>query len=71
MPSFDAVCEPDMVEVKNAFDNAAREVGTRFDFKGTPAAAYASNAELATAGNWEVVKDLKNIPIVCLRHKIA
>ncbi len=40
-------------------------------FKGTPAAAYASNAELATAGNWEVVKDLKNIPIVCLRHKIA
>ena len=40
-------------------------------FIGTPAAAYASNAELATAANWQVVKDLKNIPIVCLRHKIA
>lgn len=40
-------------------------------FKGTPAAAYASNAELETAANWQVVKDLKNIPIVCLRHKIA
>lgn len=40
-------------------------------FVGTPAGAYASNAELAAAANWQVVKDLKNIPIVCLRHKIA
>lgn len=39
-------------------------------WKGTPAKAYASNSELATAANWEVVKDLKNIPIVCLRHKV-
>lgn len=39
-------------------------------FKGTPAKAYASNAELATASNWELVKDAKNVPIVCLRHKI-
>jgi uncharacterized protein YajQ (UPF0234 family) len=27
-----------MVEVKNAVDNAAKEIGTRFDFKGTSAA---------------------------------
>lgn len=40
-------------------------------FTGTPAGAYATNTELATANNWQVVKDLKNIPIVCLRHKIA
>lgn len=40
-------------------------------FVGTPSGAYASNAELAAAANWQVVKDLKNIPIVCLRHKIA
>jgi uncharacterized protein YajQ (UPF0234 family) len=37
MPSFDTVCEPNMVEVKNAVDNTAKEIGTRFDFKGTAA----------------------------------
>jgi len=38
MPSFDAVLEPDLVEVRNAVDQSAREIGTRFDFKGTAAA---------------------------------
>ena len=33
MPSFDTVCEPNLVEVKNAVDNTAKEIGTRFDFK--------------------------------------
>jgi uncharacterized protein YajQ (UPF0234 family) len=37
MPSFDTVLEPNLVEVKNAVEQAAREVGTRFDFKGTSA----------------------------------
>ena len=37
MPSFDAVLEPDLVELRNAVDQAAREVTTRFDFKGTSA----------------------------------
>ena len=31
---------------------------------------YASNAELATAANWKLATDHKNVPIVCLRHKI-
>ncbi len=31
---------------------------------------YASNADLEKAANWTLKKDLKNIPIVCLRHKI-
>ena len=35
MPSFDTVLEPNMVEVRNAVDQAAKEIGTRFDFKGT------------------------------------
>jgi uncharacterized protein YajQ (UPF0234 family) len=35
MPSFDVVSEVDMQEVRNAVDQASREVGTRFDFKGT------------------------------------
>ncbi|MDB5749634.1 MAG: hypothetical protein JWP65_55 [Ramlibacter sp.] len=38
MPSFDTVCEPNMVKVKNAVDNCAKEIATRFDFKGTAAA---------------------------------
>jgi hypothetical protein len=35
MPSFDSVLEPNLVEVKNAVDQAAKEIGTRFDFKGS------------------------------------
>jgi uncharacterized protein YajQ (UPF0234 family) len=37
MPSFDIVSELDAHEVSNAVDQASREVGTRFDFKGTDA----------------------------------
>jgi uncharacterized protein YajQ (UPF0234 family) len=37
MPSFDAVLEPNLVEIRNGVDNCAKEVGTRFDFKGTGA----------------------------------
>ena len=37
MPSFDIVSEIDMVEVKNATDNANRELSTRFDFRGVEA----------------------------------
>jgi cyclic-di-GMP-binding protein len=35
MPSFDVVSELDMQEVRNAVDQAAREISQRFDFKGT------------------------------------
>jgi uncharacterized protein YajQ (UPF0234 family) len=35
MPSFDVVSEVDHQEVRNAVDQAKREVATRFDFKGT------------------------------------
>ena len=34
MPSFDVVCEPDMVELKNALEQANKEITNRFDFKG-------------------------------------
>ncbi len=37
MPSFDAVLEPNLVEIRNGVDNCAKEVATRFDFKGTGA----------------------------------
>jgi cyclic-di-GMP-binding protein len=38
MPSFDTVLDPNLVEVRNAVDNTAKEIGTRFDFKDTSAA---------------------------------
>jgi len=37
MPSFDAVIEPNLVELRNAVDQANKEIGTRFDFKGSSA----------------------------------
>lgn len=37
MPSFDIVLEPNLVELRNAVDQTQREIGTRFDFKGSPA----------------------------------
>jgi len=37
MPSFDAVLEPNQVEIRNAVDQSSKEIGTRFDFKGTSA----------------------------------
>ena len=38
MPSFDVVLEPDLVELRNAVEQANKEIGTRFDFKGSSAA---------------------------------
>jgi uncharacterized protein YajQ (UPF0234 family) len=35
MPTFDVVSEVDMQEIRNAVDQASREVSTRYDFKGT------------------------------------
>ncbi len=35
MPSFDVVSEVDNQEVRNAVDQAQREIATRFDFKNT------------------------------------
>jgi uncharacterized protein YajQ (UPF0234 family) len=37
MPSFDTVLQPEIVEVRNALDQANKEIGTRFDFKGSDA----------------------------------
>ena len=51
MPSFDTVCEPNMVEVRNAVDNAAKEIGTRFDFKGTSAAIELKEKEITLTGD--------------------
>ena len=51
MPSFDAVLEPNLVEVKNAVDQAAKEIGTRFDFKGTSARVELKDKEITLYGD--------------------
>ena len=51
MPSFDTVCEPNLVEVKNAVENTAKEIGTRFDFKGTSAAVEIKDKEITLFGD--------------------
>lgn len=53
MPSFDTVLEADFVEVKNAIENAAKEIGTRFDFKGTSAAIELKDKEITMYGDAE------------------
>jgi len=45
MPSFDTVLEPDLVELRNAVEQSRKEIGTRFDFKGSDA-----RVELAEKG---------------------
>ena len=51
MPSFDTVCEADVVEVKNGVDNTAKEIATRFDFKGTSAAIEIKDKEITLIGD--------------------
>lgn len=46
MPSFDVVSEVDMQEVRNAVDQAQREVSTRFDFKDTGSTIEFAGQEL-------------------------
>jgi len=53
MPSFDTVLEADFVEVKNAVENSAKEIGTRFDFKGTSAALELKDKEITLFGDAE------------------
>ena len=51
MPSFDTVCEASMVDVKHAVENTAKEIGTRFDFKGTPASVELKEKEITMIGD--------------------
>jgi uncharacterized protein YajQ (UPF0234 family) len=53
MPSFDIVSEVDMHEVNNAVDQANREVGNRFDFKGTDSRVERSEAVLTVHSTTE------------------
>jgi uncharacterized protein YajQ (UPF0234 family) len=46
MPSFDVVSKVEMQEVRNAVDQARREIGTRFDFKDTGSTIELAGTEI-------------------------
>ena len=64
MPSFDVVSEANMVEVRNAVDQANKEIGTRFDFRGSDARVDQKEHELTVFADSEFqlgqVKDVLN-----------
>lgn len=68
MPSFDVVCAPNMPEVKNAVTNTQRNLGLRFDFKGTSAAVELEDNEITLVA--DSAFQLAQVEDV-LRHKLA
>ena len=46
MPTFDVVSQVDMQEVRNAVDQASRELSTRYDFKGTGSSVELSESSI-------------------------
>jgi len=53
MPSFDVVSEANLVEVRNALDQANKEISTRFDFKGSDARIEQKEHELTAYADSE------------------
>ena len=53
MPSFDIVSEIDLQEVRNAVDQANREIATRFDFKGVKAHFELADGQIMMAAEQE------------------
>lgn len=68
--SFDVVSSYDKAEMNNAFDQTQREIETRYDFRGTPAAIEwldnKSGLKLIAANEWQIDQVLD-----ILRKKLA
>ncbi|WP_159990302.1 YajQ family cyclic di-GMP-binding protein [Pelistega ratti] len=70
MPSFDVVSEADMVEVRNAVEQANKEIATRFDFKGSDARIEQKELELTLfAENEFKVNQVKDVLIAKLAKR--
>ncbi|MBL1432392.1 MAG: YajQ family cyclic di-GMP-binding protein [Gammaproteobacteria bacterium] len=67
MPSFDVVSEIDMHELANALDQVNREVGTRYDFKGSDASVehQDSNIKLEAENEFQLdqMRDILHLKI--------
>ncbi len=70
MPSFDVVSEVDLHEVNNAVDQANREVGTRFDFKGSNARFELKEKESAIMMHAESTFQLQQMTSI-LHNKLS
>ncbi|HAQ24041.1 MAG TPA: YajQ family cyclic di-GMP-binding protein [Acidimicrobiaceae bacterium] len=68
MPSFDIVSQFDLQEVRNAADQAAREVQTRFDFKGTNSAVELLDGAIRLESSTE---DRLTALVVVLEEKLV
>jgi len=61
MPSFDVVSEVDMHELRNAVDQANKEVTTRYDFKGTDCSFELTDEVITLKAEGEF--QIKKIPV--------
>jgi uncharacterized protein YajQ (UPF0234 family) len=73
MPTFDVVSELDMQEVRNAVDQAQREVSTRFDFKNTGSTIELSekSIELHTENDARLQALTQVLEEKLVRHKVS
>ena len=68
MPSFDVVSEVDMHELRNAVDQANKEVSTRYDFKGTECSFELNDDVMTLKAEGEFqIKQMRDV----LRSKIV
>lgn len=68
MPSFDVVSEIDLQEVRNAVDQASREVANRYDFKGTSSSIELGQGDITLRS---VSKDRLNALRQVLEEKLV
>ena len=68
MPSFDIVSEVDLQEVRNAVDQASRELKSRFDFKGVDAQFEVLEEGIRIAAEQDF--QLRHLEVI-LRDKLA
>lgn len=73
MPTFDVVSEVDLQEVRNAVDQARRELSTRFDFKGTDSSIelHDSSIELHSASEERLRALVQVLEEKMVRRKVS
>lgn len=66
--SFDVVCRTDLQEAQNAVNQAAREIGTRYDFKGSKSSVTLEDGHITLIGDDDfklrLVRDILNTKLV-------
>ena len=73
MPTFDVVSEVDLQEVRNAVDQTAREVSTRYDFKNTNSSVELSEGaiDMASASEDRLIALRQVLEEKLVRRKVS